>query len=181
MANAAAPVRHHARKEIGEIGMSRHYIFWTPPQLMPSDSSSLMEPSCLLQQAGEVKSYNGEKDELTLQRMAPSEPQGSEGQSTTEHRVEPPTAWRGAGVSSTALSKLHAAPILPARPSPRPGTVTSHSKEKKPRLQPWDKLTSCRWVWMDEHPQTLKVFKCLPSELQTVHTAPLGSHWLQLL
>lgn len=95
---------------------------------MPSDSSSLMEPSCLPQQAAEVKNYSGEKDELTL---APLEPQGSKVQGTTKHRAEPPTAWRGARVSSTALSKLHTAPILTAQPSPRPDTVTSHDKEKK--------------------------------------------------
>lgn len=52
---------------------------------MPSDSSSLMEPSCLLQQAAEVKNYRAEKDELTQQRMAPSEPQGSKVQGTTKH------------------------------------------------------------------------------------------------
>lgn len=51
---------------------------------MPSDSS-LMDPSCLLQQAAEVKNSSGEKDELTLQRMAPSEPQGSKVQGTTKY------------------------------------------------------------------------------------------------
>lgn len=101
---------------------------------MPSDSSSLMEPSCSLQQAAEVKNYSGEKAELTLQRIAPLEPQASKVQGTTKQRAEPPTAWRGARVSSTALSKLHTAPILPAQPSLRPDTVTSHGKEKKKHL-----------------------------------------------
>lgn len=91
------------------------YTFWTPLQLMPSDSS-LMEPSCLLQQAAEVKNYSGEKDELTLQRMAPSEPQGSKVQGTTkcteqsqqQHGEVPGSAallWASINSSSTTFPK----------------------------------------------------------------------------
>lgn len=100
MANAAAPVGHHIMQERRE--MTWCYIFWTPPQLMPSDSNSLMEPSCFLQQAAEVKNYSGGKDELTLQRMAPSEPQGSKIQGRTKH-TEQSHQQHGAVPGSAAL------------------------------------------------------------------------------
>lgn len=74
---------HRGRKEMNMGG----YIYWTPPQLTPSDGSDSTRAKLwrrLLRRGAEVRNCSGEEDELALQGTAPSEPHGSKVQGTTE-------------------------------------------------------------------------------------------------